>query len=359
MQSEPLENATALGGLNHVALPRTALIDGSLQGPKLPAMPNPRRAFLTVLASAVGVVATIDCNRASDAPRFDSVTVVRPEAAAVDSQRPPTPSGWDATAGPVLLVASERPEAAIVVFPEVQGEHAAAELQFDTTALRGSTAALFTRAGEVSSATLGEGTQPAEEEDCAGWPMLRLSSPSGTVAPWSIGLVGSRIVPVTLDSIGSLSAADSSALVADVARLASMVPVRESATRLRGLPFSVRDIRRFQTRAGTDVIAAHVVRRVHEEANPLEERTLLIAERDRSERPNVRGRYAIAFHQRSVGHEETLEGSEVLGAFVYRNTSRPTLVVARESEGGVRYTLIERSGAHTWRVKWTSALVRC
>jgi hypothetical protein len=67
----------------------------------------------------------------------------------------------------------------------------------------------------------------------------------------------------------------------------------------------------------------------------------------------------LAFHQRTVGHEETLEGSEVLGAFVHRNTSRPTLVLARESEGGVRYASIERSGTRTWRVKWTSALVRC
>jgi hypothetical protein len=340
-------------------LPRTVLIDGSLQGPKLPAMPSPRRAFLTVLASAAGIMATIGCNRASDAPPSDSVTATPPEVADVDSQRPPAPSGWDATAGPVLLVASERPEAAIIVFPEVQGEHAAAELQFDTTALRGSAAALFTRAGEIRLGTLGDGTAPAEEEDCAGWPMLRVSSPSGTVAPWSIGLVATRIVPIALDSIGSLSAADSSGLVAEVTRLASMVPVRESATRLRGLPFSVQDARHFQTGAGTDVVVAHVVRRVHEEANPLEERTLLIVERDSSQRPNVRGRYVIAFYQRSVGHEETLEGSEVLGAFTHRNPSRPTLIVARESEAGVRYTLIQRSGTRTWRVKWTSALVRC
>ena len=322
-------------------------------------MPNLRRGFLTVLAGAAGVAATIGCNRASDAPRTDSVTATPLETATVDSQRPSAPSGWDATAGPVLLVASERPEAAIIVFPEIQGEHAAAELQFDTATLRGSTAALFSRAGEIGSGTLGEGTVPAEEEDCAGWPMLRVSSSSGTVAPWSIGLVGTRVVPIALDSIGSLTAADSSRLVAEVARLASIVPVRENATRLRGLPFSVQDVRRFRARAGTDIIVAHVVRRVHEEANPLEERTLLIVERDSSQRPNVRARYIIAFYQRSVGHEETLEGSEVLGAFTHRNASRPTLVIARESEGGVRYSLIERSGVRTWRVKWTSALVRC
>jgi hypothetical protein len=34
-------------------------------------------------------------------------------------------------------------------------------------------------------------------------------------------------------------------------------------------------------------------------------------------------------------------------------------VLAREAEGGVRYTLLERSTSRMWRVKWVSALVRC
>jgi hypothetical protein len=35
------------------------------------------------------------------------------------------------------------------------------------------------------------------------------------------------------------------------------------------------------------------------------------------------------------------------------------LVVARESESGIRYVILERLGARSWRVKWTSALVQC
>jgi hypothetical protein len=322
-------------------------------------MPNLGRAFLTVLASAVGVVAMVSCDRASDAPHADSVTAVPPERVSIDSQRPSVPSGWDGTAGPVLLVASERPEAAIVVFPEIQGEYAAAELQFDTATIRGSAANLITRAGHLTRVTLGGGAEPAEDEDCPGWPMLRVSPASGTLSPWNIGLLGARLTPIPLDSIGSLSTADSSALVAEVARLASAIPVRDNSRPLRGLPFSVQDVRQFRATSGNDVIIAHVLRRVHEEANPLEERTMLIAERDSTDRPNMRGRYVTAFHQRSVGHEETLEGSEVLAALVQRNTSRLILVIARESEGGVRYTFIERVGKAVWRVKWTSALVRC
>lgn len=326
-------------------------------------MLNLRCVFLTVLLTTVGVAAMINCDRVSDAPRTDSVTAAVPETTTVDSQLPRVPSGWDDNAGSVLLVASERPEAAVVVFPEIQGEHAAAELQFDTTTLRGSAATLITRAGQATSAILGAGAAPAEDEDCTGWPMLRVSSASAPLSPWSVGLLNARFLPIALDSIGSLSAADSSALVAEIARLASTIPVHENTARLRGLPFSVQDVRRFQTTSGTDVLVAQVVRRVHEEANPLEERTMLIAERDSSQRRDLRGRYIVAFHRSSVGHEETLEGSEVLAALVQRDTqrhaSRPMLVVARESEGGVRYALIERSGKATWRVKWTSALVRC
>jgi hypothetical protein len=260
----------------------------------------------------------------------------------------------------VLLVAAQRPEAAIVVFPELQGEHAAAEVRFDTTALRGSTVTLISRAGAANTAVLGEGTTPGEEEECVGWPMLRVTSPSGAPTSWSIGLVGARLSPIPLDSVGSLSASDSAALVAEVARLASALPVRDGAARVRGLPFSVQDVRRFRTPSGLEIIIAHVVRRVHQEANPVEERTLLIAERDstrqREQRP---GRYTLAFHQRAVGPEETLEGSEVLAALTTRDASRPVLVVARESEDGVRYSLLERLGRRSWRVKWTSALVRC
>jgi hypothetical protein len=260
----------------------------------------------------------------------------------------------------VLLVVGDRPDAAIVVFPELQGEHAGAELRFDTTPLRGAAATLVSRAGTTGTATLGDRTTPGEEEDCVGWPMLRVVSPSGAPAPWTVGLIGARLASVPLDSVGSLSPTDSAALVAEVARLASTVPVRQAAARLRGLPFSVQDVRRFRVAPGVDAIVAQVVRHVHQEANPLEERTLLIAERDSARQQEQRAdRYTLVFHERAVGREETLEGSEVLAALTPRNAPRPMLVVARESEGGVRYVLLERAGPRNWGVKWTSALVRC
>lgn len=323
-------------------------------------MPILRRATMTVLTSAVSAVAALSCDRAGEAPRLDTVSAAPPVTPPAASSELPVASGWDASAGPVLLVAGGHPDAAIVVFPDIQGEHAAAELRFDTTGLRGAATTLVSRAGVTSAATLGDRTTPGEEEECVGWPMRRVASPSGIQTPWAIGLVGARLRPVPLDSVGSLSPTDSAALVAEVARLASTVPVRQAAARLRGLPFSVQDVQRFRASPGVDAIVAQVVRRVHQEANPLEERTLLIAERD-SARPSEQrmSRYTVVFHDRAVGPEETLEGSEVLAALTPQHVLRPMLVIARESESGVRYLLLERSGSRAWRFKWTSALVRC
>ena len=328
-------------------------------------MPNRRRALVTVLASVAsvaGVVALVTCgDRADRPPPADTIATQPLTVPPADSPgRAPVPSGWDRLAGPVLLVAGSQPDAAIVVFPEVQGEHAAAELQLDTTTIRGSTAALVGRAGAVTTAVLGERAAPGEDEDCVGWPVLRVTSPSGVTTPWTVGLIGARLVPVPLDSVGSLSVADSAALVAEVARLASTLPVKDAAARLRGLPFFVQDFRRFRIPPGVDVLIAQVIRRVHEEASPVEERTLLIAERD-SARPDEHrsGRYALAFHQRAAGSEETLEGSEVLAALTPPGRPQPLLFVARETEGGVRYIILERTGPRQWHVKWTSALVRC
>jgi hypothetical protein len=360
MRGRP-EAGGAMGvGVSGMSTLEVDLIDASPQGGKLSPMPNPRRALMTLLASVAGAVALVSCDRAGDPPRADTTALVPPSTPPVDSPGVAVSSGWDTEAGPVLLVVGDRPDAAIVVFPQLQGELAAAELQFDTTALYGSAATLVTRAGTTSVATLGDRTTPGEDEDCVGWPMLRVVSSSGVPAPWTVGLIGARLTPLPLDSVGSLSPSDSAALIAEVARLASTVPVREAAARLRGLPFSPQDVRRFRITRGVDAIVAQVVRSVHQEANPLEERTLLIAERDSAEQQRQRaGRYTLVFHERAVGHEETLEGSEILAALTARSARRPMLVVARESEGGVRYVILERARPRSWRVKWTSALVRC
>jgi len=313
-----------------------------------------------VAALLAGVLVLARCGRGDDVPRVDTVITAAPPVPPAPAQEAPAPSGWDPRAGPVLLVAGERSDAAIVVFPEVQGEHVADSLRLGARSLRRSSATLLNRAGAAMTVTLGDSTAPGEEEHCVGWPMVRVASPSGTVAPWAVGFVDARLAPVLLDSVESLPPADSAALVAEVARLASTIPVRAVAARMRGLPFSVREVWRFRPDSVTDAIVALVVRRIHQEASPLEERTLLIAERDTAQKQRAAGRYTLVFNQRAAGPEETLEGTDVLAAVANDVAPlRPMLVIARESEGGVRYALLERTGPRRWHVKWTSALVRC
>jgi len=102
------------------------------------------------------------------------------------------------------------------------------------------------------------------------------------------------------------------------------------------------------------VLAADVVRKINEEANPREEHLLLIAER-----PRVAGaKYVAAFQSRVAGAEEAVRTTEILGAvqFVRGN---PAIVVTFEYEDGGKVALLERTGEKQWRITWTSAYTGC
>jgi hypothetical protein len=95
---------------------------------------------------------------------------------------------------------------------------------------------------------------------------------------------------------------------------------------------------------------------VNQEADPQEEQTLLIAERDSSAAPD---RYQLAYAERSFGKEEQVSTSELVAAVRLGSNGPPTLVVARDGENGLAYALRERTGARQWRVRWTSELAKC
>jgi hypothetical protein len=169
-----------------------------------------------------------------------------------------------------------------------------------------------------------------------------------------VGFVGDvKAAPLALDSVDVLSTRDSMALVAEASRLASAVTAVTPPS-FQGLRFTVHDIRRFEVRPGTQAIVAHLVRKVNQEANPQEEQTLLIAERDSGV---TSGPYQLAFAERTHGLEEQSTTSEVIAGFVLGG--HPILVVARDSDAGVAYAMIERVGPRQWRVRWTSGLTRC
>jgi hypothetical protein len=210
---------------------------------------------------------------------------------------------------------------------------------------------LFGRGGTRLTAQLGT-PPPTVDAECRVWP-LRAVRGGGTDNAWAVGFVGGQVASLPLDSVDVLSPRDSLMLVAEASRLASAVTA-VTAPSFQGLRFTAHDIRRFEAAPGVQAIVAHMVRKVNQEANPQEEQTLLIAERDSGV---TTGPYKLVYAERTHGLEETTTMPEVIAGARIRG--HPTLVVARDSDEGVAYSLLERTGLGQWRISWTSGLTRC
>lgn len=279
------------------------------------------------IACALTVMTIAACERSAPPPPAETTTVV-----AVDSTvAPPSWTGeWAADLGTVLLVPSDTDATAIVVYPD-------AAPAADSTRFT-----LFTSGGEaVGPGVTVRGTDSLE---CGGAAVVNLSG--GAFGTWSVGLAGATRV-LRSDSLESLARRDSAQLVATLARMASTITTRQE-TRFNGLPFSVVRARRLSV-GGTRVVAAHLVRKLPQEASPLEEHTFVIAER-----PLSSDSLLLRYQQRSEGTEETAEHFEVLAAI---GTERATLLVlARDNATGTRYQILERSATGAWRVRWTRPL---
>jgi hypothetical protein len=160
---------------------------------------------------------------------------------------------------------------------------------------------------------------------------------------------------VAIDSIEALPSADSARLAADIARIASALPGDTSAA-FRGLPFVVNKAWRARIPNGPTVLTAVVVRNVNQEANPRQERILLIAERDSGTTSS--SPFAPRYTERKVGLEETLETTDPISIVLLGTNRHPTVVVARDAGNGLSYALIERL-AGQWQRRWASIYAGC
>jgi hypothetical protein len=286
----------------------------------------------------------------NDAPpaRIDtSFTTLGSRPESVSS--PPITNGWNPTAGPVLLVAGPSPDEALVFFgPATDGTS-----PLDTGAVDQATATLFGRDSARFTATL-ELPAGNDNAECRVWPLRNLRA-TGAGGAWSVGFVSSNVTPIPLDSVDALPARDSMALAAEASRLASTVTANTSPA-FQGLRFTAHDIRRFEIAPGVEAMAAQLIRRVNQEADPQEEQTLLIAERDSGV---TTGRFQLAYAERSYGKEEQVSSIELVAAVRLGASGAPSLVVARDGENGLAYALLERAGPRRWRVRWTSGLAKC
>jgi hypothetical protein len=289
------------------------------------------------------------CERAApvtrnDAPAASTVTSASPNAPA------PIDNGWVPAAGPALLVQGASRDEAVALFPASGDSVAVARL--DSVSLTEVPVALFGRGGTRYSAQLGAPTGEGTD-DCERWP-LHAFQPAGD-ASWSVGFASDHVRPIALDSVGLLSPRDSMVLVAEASRLASSVTA-PSGPSFQGLRFTTEDVRRFEAAPGVQALVAHLVRRVNQEASPLEEQTLLVAERDSGA---MSGPYRLAYAERTSGREEEVVTPEALAAVRIGASAPASLVVARDGNEGIAYAILERVGPHRWRVRWSSGVTSC
>ncbi|HEX2716994.1 MAG TPA: hypothetical protein VHM67_04890 [Gemmatimonadaceae bacterium] len=319
-------------------------------------MPFPPRHARAALVLLCGALATTACERAAP-PARDTGAAANP-AIADSGSRPPVNSGWNADAGPVLLVASDAAEVAEVIFPEVTDSTFGDSTLLDLAPVRGARVLLLSRHGQVGTAIVaGEDTTAqadSAEESCEDWPLVRLRGERGdTPASWTVAFIGNNARALPLDSIEGMSRADSSRLAGEVARLARALP-NDTARAFRGLPYFVRTVRRFTAAPGVEALVADVSRRINQEANPREEQILLVAEREKAGAP-----WQVAFAERASGRDGNVETHDVLAAAAIGPTRRPTLVLGRYVGDGVSYAILERTGTRQWTIRWVSATSGC
>jgi hypothetical protein len=280
------------------------------------------------------------CERAKTPPATDTTTHA-PGVPAESASAVVPAIAWDPSAGPVLLVAGESATQAFVLLPDSANRSASlANIPHPASVT------LFGRNGTVQTAELPEITD-------AGACFVATLSAAPPPRPWNVGFIGGVVSPIAMDSIESLSRADSIALTTGVIRLASALP-NDSAGRFSGLPFVVRSIWRLVIPQGPQVVAATLARQINQEATPLQERTFLIAERSPAD-----STLATAYSERSYGDEETVESREVLAAILLGTTRNAAIVLSRDFGDATAYALIERGDDGKWHARWKSPRRRC
>lgn len=302
----------------------------------------------------VTALAASGCERAPRPAASDSADSVTAPAAEDTGRTTDSLNGWNTAAGPVLFVAGDTEQSALVVYPHASGQ-LTDSVVFDERAVTAARVDLFSRIGMVGQGSVAGGFEPGSRE-CASWPLVRIvpdeQVPAG--ATWTIALQGGAASALPARSVTGMPAVDSAAVTKQVLRLASLIP-SDPARPFHGLPFSARTIVRFAPEPGVEALVSDVVRRISTEADPREEHTLIVAERD----SGSTGPFTLVYHERTAGPEETVVASDALAMIAIGVDRRPTLVLSRDDGSGTVYALLERTAAGRWTVRWTSAYAGC
>lgn len=315
-------------------------------------------AFRRALPIIVLPLALSACEHSNKSVRSDSArSVPRASLAPPESTVASVPraSSWDANAGPVLIVRADSPGRANVVYPQYSDSTLPDTLHFDVAPLRGASVELYGHAGALGATRVTSvGPRSWRAGECMEWPTAVVAASSDSAsAGWSVALVPNGISGASLDSIEGLSPLDSAKLAADITRLVSALP-GDTSHAFSGIPFAVRNAYRFMADSTTPAIAADVVRKLNQEAMPLEEHTFLVAERRGSQE-----RYSVVYTDRTAGTEESLVTTELLAAVRLPSPARTALILLHEGFDTDSYALLERTPAGAWRMRWRSVKTGC
>jgi hypothetical protein len=302
---------------------------------------------LHLFRATISLVGIIACSERTVSKSPDSVQTLRGTVTLAGSSEK---TGWDTTAGPVMILTGSRAATdAAVVLPGLTDSSLASISHFDLGRLSNLPVDLFGAQGFLGSSTLQIISQSSDSAGCVSWPMGRLGgSPSSS---WRIGFEKDRASGIPLDSMESMTRADSTRITSVVLGIVKSLRTSSDSV-FSGIPYSIRKGYRILLPTGT-VLVAEVVRKINEEANPREEHELVLAEDVGG------GRYKSGFYVRSAGSEETLETVQLLAVVRLRASDQPVIILTFDYEDGGKIGLLERLSSINWQVTWKSAYSGC
>lgn len=312
-----------------------------------------------VAIACILILASVSaCERKTRVTPAETVSAAAETTSVAPTTKPTLPSStWDTSAGPVMFVRGATNAEAYVIFPGITDSTPSTDVHFDSSLSRNAAIELFQRTGVSDVARVGSmGGGEWDPNQCIEWPAAKVQAGSTADAEsgWTVAFLKGRAKALPLDTVEAMAHADSAKLVADITRLVSTAPNDTSRT-FRGIPYSVRTAYRFTPVPGIDAVVADVVRTLNQEANPLEEHTLIVGERAAASNAP----YRLAYREITSGSDETLESSDVLAAVAIGSPPHIDLVLARDGYESNAYSLVERQPSGKWRLRWTSAHTGC
>lgn len=309
-----------------------------------------RIALLAVILGAA-------CRADSPPPRNDTAVadVAPPDTMATGAE---SDRVWTRALGNIFVVPGPDAGTAFVIDPRFTSDSSLDSARFDTQRVLEAEFDLLL-AGRVAGHAKPTDVARPRAEECPAWPTVRITGVGADSQPppvWNVGFISARMAPIALDSTQTLARPDSIRLTVALTRVASTLP-GDTATAFQGRPFVVRMVRQFWL-DGRQIVVAEIIRLVNQEATPLQEHLIVVAERD----SGATTAFEATYFERTIGLEDALETTDLVAVARPLRGGAAVLLILRDFGDGTVYSLLERTGEATaprWRLQWTSAYAGC